>query len=95
MGRIKLKTISQKEFLNLCIDKLNCVSLRGLLDYGFDIKYDALKSYYSGRRLLPKDFFENLLTITKLEKPGHEVMDPNWGKSKGGKKSKRTGNLNK
>ncbi len=89
MERIKLKNISQKKFLDSCIYKLNCVSLRGLLDYGFGIKYDALKSYYSGRRLLPKDFFENLLIISKIGPPLFEILGGNWGKVVGGKKGKR------
>ncbi len=89
MDRIKLKGISQKKFLDLCIGKLDCVSLRGLLDYGFGVKYDALKSYYSGRRLLPREFFENICIITKTEKIDFIIIDGNWGQAKGGKKSKR------
>ncbi|MAG39383.1 hypothetical protein CMI41_00230 [Candidatus Pacearchaeota archaeon] len=88
MDRIKLK-ISQKEFLDLCIANLDCVSLRGLLDYGFGVKYDALKSYYSGRRLLPKDFFDNLVVISKVGKIDFDVVGANWGQVKGGKKGKR------
>jgi hypothetical protein len=89
MERIKLISISQRKFLDLCIFKLDCVSLRGLLDYGFGVKYDALKSYYSGRRLLPKRFFENLLTIAELESPKFDVLGEFWGRRIGGKKSRR------
>jgi hypothetical protein len=89
MERIKLKGISQKKFLDICIAKLDCVSLRGLLDYGFGVKYDALKSYYSGRRLLPKDFFDNLIVISKVGRVDFEVVSSNWGQVKGGKKGKR------
>ncbi len=87
--RIKLIDISQKKFLDSCIEKLDCVSLRGLLQYGFNIKYDALKSYYSNRRLFPKEFFENLIAITKLDKPEFEIVSENWGQVKGGKRGKR------
>ena len=91
MNRIKLITPLQRKFLDLAISNLDCVSLRGLLDYGFNVKYDALKSYYSDRRLLPKDFFDNLCIIAKIDKTKikFEVISENWGKSKGGKKSKR------
>ena len=92
MQRIKLITPTQRKFLDLCISNLDCVSLRGLLDYGFEIKYDALKSYYSTRRLLPKDFFDNICVIAKINKDNlkFKIIDENWGKSKGGKTSKRT-----
>ena len=89
MDRIKVINISQRKFLDLCISKLDCLSLRGLLDYGFGVKYDALKSYYANRRLLPRDFFENLLTITELESPEVEVLGEFWGRRIGGEKSKR------
>ena len=91
MNRVKLGEISQRNFLDLCISKLDCVSLRGLLDYGFGIKYDALKSYYSGRRLLPYDFFENLCILCNisLSQIPLEIINSNWGQVVGGKKGIR------
>jgi hypothetical protein len=89
MDQIRLNGISQRKFLDLCVNKLDSVSLRGLLDYGFGVKYDALKSYYSGRRLLPREFFDNLMFLCKLEGIDFEIIAGNWGQAKGGKNSKR------
>jgi len=61
--RIRFKKGEQREFLNLVVEKLNCVSLRGILQFGFDVKYASLKSYYTERILLPGDFFEDLCRI--------------------------------
>ncbi len=77
----------QREFLNLAIARLNCVSLRGLLQYGFDIKYSSLKNYYIERRLIPRNFFEALCHIAKIN-PKHlnfKFINGNWGQIKGGR----------
>ena len=89
--RIKFKSGEQRKFLDLVVDRLNCVSLRGILERGFDISYDCLKSYYSERRLLPSDFFDDLCHLAKIDKTklSVEYLGDNWGRVKGGKKSKR------
>ena len=60
--RVKFKSGEQRKFLELVVEKLNCVSIRGILERGFDIKYNSLKSYYTERRLLPEEFFRDLYT---------------------------------
>ena len=50
----------QRKFLDLAVERLNCMSLRGILQFGFEIKYSSLKSYYIERRLMAKGFFESL-----------------------------------
>lgn len=87
--RIKFKSGEQRKFLDLVVIKLNCVSIRGILQFGFDISYDSLKSYYSERRLLPEDFFNDLCYISKLNPKDFNVkyLDDNWGRVKGGKKA--------
>jgi hypothetical protein len=89
--RVKFPKGEQKRFLILVVDRLNCVSVRGILQFGFDISYDSLKSYYSERRLLPKEFFDDLCHIAKINKNklDFRYLEDNWGKVKGGKKGKK------
>lgn len=88
--RVKFKKGKQREFLNLAIKRLNCVSLRDILQFGFDISYDCLKNYYNERRLLPKDFFDDLCHISKINKESFNInyLNDNWGQIKGGKNQK-------
>lgn len=89
--RIKFQREKQREFLNLVVKKLNCVSLRGILQFGLDVSYDCLKNYYNERRLIPEDFFNDLCYISKINKEDLRIvyLKDNWGQIKGGKKSKR------
>ncbi len=81
----------QREFLNLVVEKLSCGSLRGILQFGFDMGYDSLKSYYTERRLLSKSFFDNLCYIAKINinDLDYQVVNGKWGVIRGGMKSKR------
>jgi len=81
----------QRKFLNLVVERLNCISLRGILQFGFDIKYFSLKSYYTERRLLPRFFFENLCHIAKIDKRklNFKFVNGNRGQVKGGKKRRK------
>ena len=91
MDRILFKKGSQREFLKLVISQLNCISLRGILQFGFEVPYPTLKNYYSERRLIPKDFFLNLCHIAKINPDELDVkyLSKNWGQVKGGKVGKR------
>lgn len=82
---------NQRKFLDLAVERLNCISLRGILQFGFDIKYSSLKSYYTERRLMSKSFFENICHISKIDqgKLNFRFINGNWGQVKGGKKSRR------
>ncbi|VVB78220.1 Uncharacterised protein [uncultured archaeon] len=81
----------QRKFLDLVVGQLNCISVRGILQFGFDIPYCTLKNYYTQRRLLPKGFFENLCHLARIDKNQLDIkyIDPNWGQVLGGKKSRR------
>ena len=81
----------QRKFLDLAIDNLNCISLRGILQFGFEVPYSTLKNYYIERRLIPLGFFENLCHIAKIDAKSLKVsyVNGNWGQVLGGKKSKR------
>ncbi|MFA7707340.1 MAG: hypothetical protein WCX73_00140 [Candidatus Pacearchaeota archaeon] len=88
--RVKFKSGEQRKFLNLVVSKLNCVSVRGILQFGFDISYSSLKNYYTERRLLPKSFFDDLCHLSKLNPKSFNVkyLQDNWGRVKGGKKGR-------
>jgi len=89
--RVKFKSGEQRKFLNLVVEKLNCVSIRGILERGFNISYDCLKNYYIERRLFPEWFFKDLCHLAKLNPNDFDVryLGDNWGRVKGGKRSKR------
>jgi len=89
--RILFKKGKQREFLKLVVERLNCLSLRGALQFGFDVKYSSLKNYYIERRLIPRELFESLCHVAKIDKKmlKFEIVDGNLGQKKGGSKSKR------
>jgi len=90
-ARVKFHKGEQRKFLDLVIERLNCISLRGILQFGFDIPYSTLKNYYIERRLLPIGFFESLCYLANIDLGSLNIknIDSNWGQVKGGKKSKR------
>jgi hypothetical protein len=81
----------QRKFLDLVIIKLNCISLRGILQFGFEMPYSTLKNYYTERRLIPIGFFRELCHLAKIDvtKLNISYVDGNWGQVLGGKKGKR------
>ena len=70
--------------------KINCPSLRALNQFGFDINYQTLKSYYDENRTLPEDFFRNLCHLAHLDANNSDVqyLDEHWGQVKKGKKKR-------
>lgn len=88
--RIKFRSGEQRQFLDLVISKLNCISLRGILQFGFNLPYSSLKNYYTERRLLPQDLFDDLCHVAKIkqERLKIEFLGDNWGRIKGGKTSR-------
>ncbi len=89
--RVQFKLGEQRKFLNLVVERLNCVSVRGILQFGFKISYNVLKNYYTERRLMSKDFFDDLCHISKLNQKDFNIkyLNENWGRVKGGKKGRR------
>jgi len=90
MMRIKFQKGEQRKFLDFVAKRLNCISIRGILQFGFNISYNSLKNYYTERRLLPEEFFNDLCHVSKLNQKDFNVkyLEDNWGRVKGGK-SKR------
>jgi hypothetical protein len=85
--RIKFKKGKQREFLKIVLERINSPSLRLLNQFGFNINYQTLKSYYNENRTLPKDFFEQLCILGKIDKNKLDYLEieENWGQIKGGK----------
>jgi len=88
MSRIKFPKGEQRQFLKQVIVKINSPSLKEL-SQRLNLNYSTLKSYYAENRLLPQQLFNDLIIISKIENPKIKILDEYWGKSKGGKKSKR------
>lgn len=86
--RVKFPKGKQREFLSKVIENLGCLSLRKLNQFGFEIPYSTLKNYYSEARLLPKEFFDQLCFIAKIDinELKIELLKDNWGQIKGGRK---------
>lgn len=89
--RIKFALGKQRKFLDLVVERLSAPSLRGILQFGFDVPYSTLKNYYNESRLLPGEFFDDLCDIANIDKSEleYEFFDDNWGKARGGRIGKR------
>ena len=89
--RVKFDKKMQRKFLQKVLIELNCVSLRSLLQYGFDIPYSTLKNYYTEERCMPYEFFKDLCYLAKINQSSLKVQlkQENWGQIKGGEKFKR------
>jgi len=89
--RIKFKRGGQRVFLDLVVERLSSPSVRGILQFGFDVSYSTLKNYYNESRLLPESLFDDLCEVANISKDdlSFELVGENWGKVKGGKISRR------
>jgi len=78
----------QREFISLVLEKIMAPSLRKLEQYGINIKYQTLKSYYAETRTLPLGLFEDLCRLGEIneKKLKFRLIADNWGKVKGGRK---------
>lgn len=91
--RIKFRKGEQRKFIKIVLEDTNCPSLRELINRGFDIPYSTLKNYYSEQRNLPENLFNDLLNFARLNKSNFdfEILEENFGKIIGGKKSQKNG----
>ncbi len=91
MDRVKFVSGGQRKFLDLVIERMNSPSLRGLLQFGFDVNYSTLKNYYVEARFLPKNLFEDFCEVAEIPKGelDSEVIRGNWGQKLGGSIGKR------
>lgn len=81
----------QRRFIDLVIKNSNSPSMRGLLQFGINLNYQTLKSYYNENRTIPDGIFDELCIIGKIDKQKVRVkfIDDNWGQIKGGKNSRK------
>ena len=86
-----LKKGGQRKFLDLVVERLSSPSVRGILQFGFDVPYSTLKNYYNESRMLPDSLFDDLCEVARIDKKDldFEEVGENWGKVKGGKLGKR------
>ena len=89
-ARVLFRKNEQRKFLDLIVIQLNCISVRGILQFGFEMPYSTLKNYYTERRLMPKTFFLNLCHLAKLDPTEFKIkyLGSSWGQVKGGKNKK-------
>ena len=89
--RIRFRRGGQRKFLDLVVERLRSPSVRGILQFGFDVPYSTLKNYYNESRLLSGSLFDDLCEVARIDKGSlnFEEVDENWGKVKGGKLGKR------
>ena len=88
MGRVKFNVGEQRKFLKEVLIKLNCPTLRAFEQFGFNIPYSTMKNYLAEERNLPENFFNELISLTKIEKKKFhfEILEDNFGQIIGGKK---------
>ncbi|MGY4884622.1 MAG: hypothetical protein ACP5NZ_03530 [Nanobdellota archaeon] len=91
MSRIKFRKGEQRKFLQEAMKRINCPSLRELINRGIDVNYSTLKNYYAEERLIPEALFNELIGLSELNKRDFEfeLINDNWGQVKGGKISKK------
>lgn len=90
--RVKFNKGKQREFLKKVLEKTNCPSLRELINRGIDVNYSTLKNYFNEERLIPEEFFKELIIFSGLSEKDFqfELIKENWGQSKGGRISRRS-----
>lgn len=91
MKRVKFGKGKQRKFFEEVLERINCPSLNELRKRGFDVSYSSLKNYFSGRRNISENFFEDLLKISGIDKKDldFEIVEENYGQVFGGKKSRK------
>ena len=86
--RVKFLRGKQREFIKKVMVSSRCPSLRALKQFGFNINYSTLKSYYNENRTLPKSLFLDLCYLAGINPASLKIniIDENWGQKKGGRR---------
>lgn len=89
--RIKFQKGEQRKFVQEVLRKINCPSLKELINRGIDVNYSTLKNYYNEERTLPESLFNELIGLSGLNKEEFkiEMIKEHWGQIKGGKISRK------
>jgi len=91
MSRIKFEKGKQREFFKKVLEKINCPSLRELINRGISVNYSTLKNYFNEDRIISEELFNELIELGGLNKKdfNFEIINENWGQIKGGKSKRR------
>jgi hypothetical protein len=86
--RVLFQKGEQRNFLNSIKSNLRCVSLRSISQFGIEVNYSTLKNYYCEATLMPRNLFEDLCHLAKINSSQLNVrfLEGNWGCVKAGKK---------
>ncbi len=86
-----LRKGEQRKFIEDVLKRTNCPSLRAFEQFGFGINYSTMKNYFSEVYLLPKDLFDKMCYIARVDGGDLKVefVEDNWGRVSGGKKSRK------
>ncbi|MCF7910266.1 hypothetical protein K9L16_01180 [Candidatus Pacearchaeota archaeon] len=89
--RVKFRKGDQRKFIDVVLKKIFSPSLIEVINRGIDVSYSSLKNYYSERRSLPEDLFDNLCKISGIDKNDFDfqLVENNFGQIKGGKISRK------
>ena len=68
MSRVKFKKGEQREFIKKVLEKINCPSLRELINRGISVNYSTLKNYFSEDKTIPEGLFNELIELGGLNK---------------------------
>ena len=85
--RIKFRNGEQRKFIKKVLDSLYSPSLRAIKQYGINVNYQSLKSYYNENRTLPESLFLDLCKLARINPSEIKVkyFEENWGQILGGK----------
>ena len=86
--RVKFAKGDQREFIKKVMVEIGAPSLREL-SKRIDVAYSTMKNYHSEKRLLSRELFESLVSLSGIVFSANFVSET-WGQVKGGKKGKRT-----
>ncbi|MFH1711403.1 MAG: hypothetical protein ABH840_03770 [Nanoarchaeota archaeon] len=88
MRRVKFRKGEQRKFVRKVLDSLYSPSLRALNQYGVNVNYQSLKSYYNENRTLPESLFLDLCKLARInpKELKIEILEKNWGQVRGGKR---------
>ncbi|OYT36299.1 hypothetical protein B6U91_01525 [Candidatus Pacearchaeota archaeon ex4484_71] len=89
--RVRFKKGEQRRFLKNVLGNVNCPSLRELCNRLVGVNYASLKNYFTERRSLPYDLFQDFVEMSGINKGNFDFLleEDFSGQRKGGMASKR------
>lgn len=83
--RVKFRKGEQRKFIIKVLEEIACPNLRSLLERGFSLNYQTLKSYFNENRTLPEDLVDDLCFLAKIDKKSLKAvyLKDHWGQKLG------------